>query len=226
MEHPDSHRNDQPEPQGGALTPFSPNAAAQNPTSPNPPSEGPIKGVPAEARYHPPPFDAVPTKPRHDGWTPARQRSFIEALAATACVEDAARAVGMSARSAHLLRTRPDATSFRAAWDAALHFAVASLEAAVFSRAIHGVPVPHFYKGEQVGEHRRYNDAMAMFLMRHNDLGRYAKGWDTISPYDLDGGASGPVRAKSLFTHLRRLARDDAAGPDGAEGTGGEDGGV
>ena len=37
-----------------------------------------------------PDFDAVPRKHRHDGWTPERQRAFIEAFADTGSVSRAA----------------------------------------------------------------------------------------------------------------------------------------
>lgn len=49
----------------------------------------------------------------------------------------------------------------------------------MLSRAIHGVPVPHYYKGEQVGEHRRYNDRLAMFLLRYRNPILYGKFNDT-----------------------------------------------
>ncbi len=155
MKNTDSQRND---------------VSAGNPLVPASPST-PIVGLPPDAHYIAPPFDPVPVKPRHDGWTPARQRGFVEALAATACVADAASCVGMSETSAYNLYARPDASAFRAAWDAALQFGVVKLEAAIFSRAIHGVPVPHYYKGELVGEHRKYNDRLAIFLMNHYGMG-------------------------------------------------------
>lgn len=141
------------------------------PAAPSQPLAQRVAGIPPDAHYVVPPFDPVPVKPRHDGWTPERQRGFIEALAATACVADAARCVGMSETSAYNLYARPDASAFRAAWDAALQFAVVKLEAAIFSRAIHGVPVPHYYKGELVGEHRKYDDRLAMFVMNHYGMG-------------------------------------------------------
>jgi len=56
-----------------------------------------------------PPFAPIPLRPRHDGWTPARQRAFIVALAETACVEEAAAHVGLSRAAAYALRRRPDA---------------------------------------------------------------------------------------------------------------------
>jgi hypothetical protein len=121
------------------------------------------------------PFRPVPLRARRDGWTPDRQRCFIEALAETACVEEACRHVGMTSRSAYTLRRRPEAIEFRAAWDAAMDHSVARLSDAALGRAIYGVPVPHFYKGEQVGEHRRYDERLTMWLLRYRDPGRYGK---------------------------------------------------
>ena len=59
------------------------------------------------------PFNPIPLRERHDGWTADRQIAFIDALAATGCVTDAARTVGMSVRSAYRLRAHPEAGSFR-----------------------------------------------------------------------------------------------------------------
>jgi len=65
-------------------------------------------------------FTPVQLKARHDGWTPARQRQFIEELAATRSITKACRAVGMSRDSAYKLRGRPEAAQFRLAWNQAL----------------------------------------------------------------------------------------------------------
>lgn len=113
-----------------------------------------------------PDFDPVQLRYRHDGWTPQRQVDFIRALAASACVIEACRAVGMSSESAYELRAREYADSFRAAWDAALRHALGRVADNMVGRAINGVATPIFYKGEQVGERRRYNDRLAMFLLR------------------------------------------------------------
>ena len=99
-------------------------------------------------------FVPVHVSSRHDGWTAERQIAFIEALAETACVEHACRAVGMSDSSAYRLRRQPAGARFREAWDAALDYALHRLEQAALSRALQGVPRPVFYKGEQVGEWR------------------------------------------------------------------------
>ena len=45
-------------------------------------------------------------RPRHDGWTPERLRTFLETLAACGVVADACRAASMSPQSAYALRNR------------------------------------------------------------------------------------------------------------------------
>lgn len=76
--------------------------------------------VPDSGAADPPGFDPVPVRRRHDGWTPARQRAFIEHLAETLSPAAAAARVDMSVQSARELRRRPGAEAFSAAWDAAL----------------------------------------------------------------------------------------------------------
>jgi len=125
-------------------------------------------------------FDPAPVRARHDGWTSERQIAFIEALAECGCVLDACRRVGMSAESAYALRRRPGSRGFRAAWENALALAIRRISDGAFSRALHGVAVPHYYKGELVGEHRRYDERLTMFLLRYRDPLRYAKSLDRL----------------------------------------------
>ena len=56
------------------------------------------------AHQPPIPFEPAKLRPRHDGWTAEKQILFIEALAASKCVDEACRRVGMSDTSAHALR--------------------------------------------------------------------------------------------------------------------------
>lgn len=118
-------------------------------------------------------FTPVPRKYRYDGWTEERQRGFIPALADLGSVKHAARAVGMTPEGAYHLRRQPGAESFAAAWDAALDTGVDRLAAATMQRALHGVPVPVFWRGKKVGERRQYNDRLAMFHLRHRLPERY-----------------------------------------------------
>jgi hypothetical protein len=129
-------------------------------------------------------FTPVPVRARWDGWTPDKQIAFVEALSETACVEEACRIVGMSPVSAYALRRRPPAHHFREAWDAALDMGVHRLEQAVLGRALNGVPRPVFYKGEQVGEWREYDERLAMFLLRCRRPRRYGPMLDHPTPLD------------------------------------------
>lgn len=110
---------------------------------------------------------------RYDGWTPDRQRAFVKALAETGCVTRACAWVGMSNVGAYLLRKGPGAEAFAAAWDEALAVGTERLADIAYERAVYGVPVPVFHKGEQVGEKRWYNDRLLMWVMRHADRERY-----------------------------------------------------
>ena len=142
-------------------------------------------------------FTPVSLRPRHDGWTAEKQIAFIEALAETACVEEACRRVGMSDSSAYRLRRRPKGALFREAWDAALDYGLHRLEQAALSRALNGVPRPVFHKGEQVGEWRHFDERLTMFLLKTRRPARFGKWMDKLLPirpplqadedYDLDG---------------------------------------
>lgn len=120
-----------------------------------------------------PAFDPVPRNPRHDGWTPERQRAFIRALAETGNVTRAAAAVKMAKEGAYQLRLAPNSKGFRRAWAKALDHGVQRLTDVAMERALEGVPVPVFHKGEQVGERRCYNDKLLMFILKHHMPHRY-----------------------------------------------------
>jgi len=114
-----------------------------------------------------PDFTPVPRKYRFDGWTPERQRAFIEALADTGCVSRAARMVNMAQANCYTLRRAPGAEGFRRAWDAALDLGVKRLKDIAFERAIEGYQVPVFVGGKLMGFRRKHNDALLMFCLRH-----------------------------------------------------------
>jgi hypothetical protein len=114
-------------------------------------------------------FDRAVPYLRHDGWTPDRQRGFLEHLADSGCVRHAAAHVGMTKQSAYALRRRAPNSMFAFAWDAALKIAQPLLHDIAVERALDGVARPVFYRGEQVGERRVYNDRLLMFLMAQGD---------------------------------------------------------
>ena len=117
--------------------------------------------------HTPIPFEPAQLRPRHDGWTAEKQIHFIEALAATKCVDEACRRVGMSDTSDYELRNRPCGRAFAKAWDIALDYQLDRVEQGAVERSINGVPRPIFYKGEQVGEWRHYDERLTMFLLRN-----------------------------------------------------------
>ena len=114
------------------------------------------------------PFDPVPSaSARHDGWTAERQRRFIAALGKIGIVSAAARAAGMSPKSAYALLKRAGPESgFAWAWAEAQEMGRLSVHLTAVDRAIHGVEVPVFYRGRQCGTRRVYNDRLLIAALR------------------------------------------------------------
>src|SRR4051794_3989036 len=84
-------------------------------------------------------FTPVPRlRQRRNGWTPETQRAFIDLLAECACITSAARAVGMSRRSAYRLLDCEGADSFAEAWDQAMARGFERLREAAMDRAFNG----------------------------------------------------------------------------------------
>lgn len=181
--HPEVRRGTRPELRRGAhpdLMPLPQREGALVPMAPDPSADGEAAADEARVATEPDPaldahgFDSAAYKwlpvlrrPRHDGWTPQRQRDFIAALADYGCVAQAARAVHMTERSCYRLRRSPGAENFAAAWDAALQHAARKLVDLAFDRAIHGSDEPVFDKhGRRVGRRMRQNDRLLMFLLR------------------------------------------------------------
>ena len=124
-----------------------------------------------------PAFAPVPRKKEQArGWTPQRQRLFIEALAGTGSVKSAARAVGLSAKSAYDLRRASGAEGFRKAWEAALDIGIQMIEDVAMDRALNGVEEPVFAYGKIIGTRRVYNDQLLMFMLRSRSPRRFAGG--------------------------------------------------
>src|SRR5688500_10774268 len=110
-------------------------------------------------------FEPVAVARRSDGWTPGKQRGFIEALADCGVVREAAARVGMSERSANYLRRRDGAASFGRAWDAAMRLGASRLLSVAYERAVLGTVKPHLYRGRLVGEERIYDNRLLLSLL-------------------------------------------------------------
>lgn len=116
--------------------------------------------APADSTVEPIAFDPVPLAFRHNGWSPKRQAQFIAALQAFGAVTTAARALGMSARSAYALRDRPGAESFAAAWDLALDIGRDRLFEEAIRRGRDGYLRPVTYGGIVIGQRRVYDNRL------------------------------------------------------------------
>ncbi len=149
-------------------------------------------------------FEPVSVRARHDGWTPERQREFIEHLADTGSVTEAASRVGMSEQSAYRLRRRQEAEAFDAAWEAALERGLQRLTGIAFERAINGAPKRIYYHGELVAEERVFSDRLLIHLLkqgraalgRSKERLRIGKAWDESmdSLGAEDGAPAGGLR--------------------------------
>ncbi|WP_066798286.1 hypothetical protein [Sphingomonas soli] len=129
-----------------------------------------------ENGFDPADYKWVPVRrrKRDDGWTEEKQRRFIETLADTGMVEEAARTVGMSRQSCYRLRRTPGAEAFARAWDAAVQQAALHLVDLAFDRAINGSDEPIFDReGRRVGRRMKTNDRLLMFLLRAHLPDRY-----------------------------------------------------
>jgi hypothetical protein len=105
-------------------------------------------------------FVPVPVKPRHNGWSPIRQRAFIMALTHIGCVKLAAASVGKSRQSAYNLKKRDDAASFGLAWDRALECGEHNVMDHGIERALYGEERQHFYRGQLIGTSRKFDNGI------------------------------------------------------------------
>ncbi|MBJ6121639.1 hypothetical protein [Sphingomonas mollis] len=167
--------------------------------------------TPRDQRPSLPAFDPVPRrKPRHDGWTPARQVAFIEALADTGSVTRAAAQVNMSSESAYYLRRQPGAEGFARAWEAALDMGVLRLKDEAFDRALNGQLVPVIAGGQLLGYRRRKNDRLIMFILRHYGARPQSGSFRPARPTQVEAPAD-DAPANTLIAAFEGLDLDDAA---------------
>lgn len=117
------------------------------------------------------PYACAPDDPaRSDGWSRGRQAAFLRALSATHSVAEAAKSVGRSRQSAYRLRSRLKGQPFDLAWEVAFHHSFDVLAHAALERALNGVERPVFYKGDQVGSYRRFDESLTVALLRSATL--------------------------------------------------------
>jgi hypothetical protein len=139
---------------------------AQTPRSPRTATRAKLRAVPDDT-----PVTTTPKHARHDSWPLGTQAAFLRALSATHSVAQAAQSVGRSRQSAYRLRSRLKGQPFDLAWEVAFHHSYDVLAHAALERALNGVEVPVYYRGELVDTYRRFDERLTVAL-----LGRFTQG--------------------------------------------------
>jgi hypothetical protein len=98
----------------------------------------------------------------------------------------------MSRQSAYNLRTRLRGTPFDKGWEAAFVSRFDMLAEAALDRALNGVEVPHYHKGELVGTSRRFDERLtvALLAMRDKFVRPPLSHWDPVDAFDPDDCAA------------------------------------
>jgi hypothetical protein len=119
-------------------------------------------------------FEPVPLRSRRDGWTPERQRAFIDLIRSGLKPGRAAARLGLRRQGAYELRARAGGESFAAAWDAAADAACNRRIATrsgqgLYARAVEGIARPVRYRRRVVGVERRCDNAALIRLIQMFD---------------------------------------------------------
>lgn len=136
----------------------------------------------------------------------AKQRVFLQRLAVHGVVIKACEESEMNREYAyHLRSTRPD---FAKAWEDAIAVFVERAEAELHRRSIEGYMEPVYYRGELVGEIRKYSDRLLELLLKANSPEKYRERVDlnakvTNVPSDID------AEVARLVEELRQGAGED-----------------
>ena len=112
-------------------------------------------------------------RPSHRNWTKAKERKFLEGLAACCNVKLAAKLAKVGTSAAYVRRQKNAA--FRAAWETALATGYAQLELMMLERALHGVEKVVIARDGTKTVMREYSDRVALALLRmHRDTAKTA----------------------------------------------------
>jgi hypothetical protein len=116
---------------------------------------------------------AKPYRPRHDGFTPAKQKIFFRALKKSGCIEDACRACGISTTTVRRWRNRwPD---FDEKVECALAIASVELDMIAYKRATEGAEEKVFRDGKLISTKIKPSDAMLRLLMQGANPEKYGR---------------------------------------------------
>ena len=121
---------------------------------------------------------------------------FLDTLRRTGNVRLAANNADVVRQVAY--RARDSSDKFRADWDEALEEARELLEAEARRRAAIGVDEPVFYKGQVVGQIRKYSDNLLMFLLKAHWPEKFRENYAV----EHRGPGGGPVKLEAKTEHV------------------------
>jgi hypothetical protein len=105
--------------------------------------------------------------------TDRARETFLEVLAASCNVSEAARKAGMSRRAAYDWREADE--TFAAAWDDAEQEAADKLEREAWRRAVEGTDKPVTFQGVITATYKEYSDRMLEILLKGHRPEKYAE---------------------------------------------------
>ena len=173
-------------------------------------------------------FAPVPRQQyRENGWIPARQAAFVQRLAETGSVRQAAAAVNMSRVSCYNLKNHAQGVDFARAWDAALDMGVQHLKDIAFERAVEGRLEPVWQAGKLAGHKRVYSDGLLMFLLRQygtdangrNVTVQYVRTRAAVAAAQGEAGATGAAaeaEATTMTVRSNKASAKDSRKQDSA----------
>lgn len=141
-------------------------------------------------------FDPVELRGARGKVTALKQRVFIRVLAETGRVALAAKAAGNTPAAFYYLRNQPQGKSFSTAWERALDFGVGRVLDLLVDHAVNGTPEYIYQQGELIGERRRFDHRLMMWLVAHHLPEKYAVAGGLM--HAVYEGAAGAARMKRL----------------------------
>ena len=112
-------------------------------------------------------------RPRHDGFTPAKQRKFFKALKKCGCIRDACRAAGISKTTVDRWRGKDE--TFDDKVEAALAIASVELDMIAWKRATEGAEEKVWRDGRLVFTRVKPSDSILRLLMQGANPKKYGR---------------------------------------------------
>jgi len=104
-------------------------------------------------------------------FSPKRQKLFLDLLKSGESASIAAQKCHISVRNAYRLREKN--AKFAKLWSESVDYCVESAETELRRRAVDGVDVPVFFKGEKTGTKKEFSDQLLLAYLRANRPEKY-----------------------------------------------------